>query len=525
MKSHPVPPRSSRPFPGFIPILALFLLYAVVYGYVFDEKINLNGDNMGYYASAKNIVQGKGFSYAYDIFATRLNEPIGYPLLIAATMLISDSMNFIALVNGVLLFLSILLLLGIAGSLGISRLIQGLTALYILLNPSLMQYAYIHMSEGPFIFFSLLAIFLFLKLKPGIPYTKQPLFYLMAFSLLAMYFTRTAGIILLIGFLLYLLYDKKYLAASVLAFLFFVSLGTWSLYAPASNRYVQQVLMVNPYDANLGKLTIKSGIQRFGTNLKRYAGKEVPSVVFPFLDPEPNKPAKWPHYLIGVGIAVLTLTGLWYKFPRDPQRLLIFLYLAGSLAMLLMWPSQWFGSRFITPLVPLILLFSMKGLQDFSSLIAKRAGMRTFSYMPCLALLAVPFFIGIKPSRYNIGTLRDAHKYAQSKYPPAYQNFFNLGKWAKTNLPAQSVVASRKPTLFYYTYQGPSCYYPTNSKTTVEFMNGLRESRAGYLVMEELGYKTTPYLSFFINNLPQHFQLLHTIPNPDTKIYRILYPQ
>jgi hypothetical protein len=388
-----------------------------------------------------------------------------------------------------------------------------------------MQYAYIHMSEVPFLFFSLLGVYLFLKLKPELPFEKQKVFYLMALALLGMYFTRTAGIILLISYILYLFFDKKYIAASALAGIFLICIGAWNLNAPSSNHYMQQVLMVNPYDVYQGKLTLKTGINRFVNNLKRYAGKEIPAVIFPFLDLGQNTPVKIIHYGIGIGLALLALWGLWYKFPEHKQRLLIFLYLAGSMAMLLMWPAQWFGSRFITPLMPFIILFALKGFNDFCSWTGKKAGLSRIAWIPYAAMLAVPFFIGIKPGQNTVSSIRDAHRSAKTKYPVAYQNFFNLGKWAKINLPAHSVVASRKPGLFYYTYQGPTCYYPTHSKTSTEFFKGLSDARASHLVMEELGYKTTPYLSFFTNNLPQNFQLLHTIPSPDTKLYRIIYPK
>ena len=311
----------------------------------------------------------------------------------------------------------------------------------------------------------------------------------------------------------------------MLAGIFFICIGAWNLNAPSSNRYVQQALMVNPYDIHQGQLTLKTGFQRFANNIKRYAGKEIPSVVFPFLDLGQNSPVSPVHYGIGIGIALLALLGLWYKFPEHKERLLIFLYLAGSMAMLLMWPTQWFGSRFVTPLIPFVILFAMKGLHDLSAWAAKKTGWAGVPIIPFAAFLAVPFFIGIKPGRNTISSIRDAHRSAKTKYPAAYQNFFNLGKWARINLPKNAVVASRKPGLFYYTYQGPTCFYPTNSKTTMEFLKGLQDLKAGYLVMEELGYKTTPYLSFFTQNLPQNFQLLHSIPNPDTKIYRILYPQ
>lgn len=507
-------------------VLFVILLYMVIYGYIFDEKINLNGDNIGYYAMGKNIADGKGFSYAYDHSAARQNEPVGYPILIACFLLISDDMNLLSLVNGLLMLGSLLLLIGISQRLGLPKGVWIITSLFIIFNPSIMQYAYIHMSEGPYLFFSLLGVYLFILLRPERPYERQAVFYFMALVLLIMYFTRTAGLVLLLSVVIYLSYQKKYIASLILAGLFIITIGVWNLNAPASNRYLQVVTLVNPYNPSLGKLNIKSAAGRFVSNLDRYTGKEIPSVIFPFLKIEQSKPAKAIHYIIGIAVALSTLFGLWFKFPKQPVRLLIFLYLAGSITMLLLWPTQWFGSRFITPLIPLSILFGIKGLFDSASWFADKMRRPYIAWTPWALLITLPLFFGTRSGRQvNTNTVFGAHLNAKTKYPPAYQRFFDLGHWARTNLPPNAVVASRKPTLFYYTSRGYTCYYPTTSRTTVEFMKGLKESKATHLVMEELGYKTTPYLTFFINNLPQNFQLLYTIPGPDTKIYKILYPQ
>ena len=507
-------------------VLVVSLLYLFIYGYIFDEKINLNGDNMGYYAMGKNIASGKGFSYAYDISAMRQNEPVGYPILIAAILLISDEMNLISLANGVFMLGTLLLLIGIGWRLALPKGPWVITLLFIIFNPSIMQYAYIHMSEGLYLFFSLLGVYLFMRLRPEKPYERQAVFYFMALALLIMYFTRTAGITLMLSVVIYLSYQKKYLASLILTGLFIVTIVGWNLNAPASNRYLQAVTLVNPYDPGQGKLTFKSAVGRFVSNLDRYTGKEIPSVIVPFLKIEQSKPAKATHYIIGIAVALSTLFGLWFKFPKQPVRLMIFLYLAGSITMLLLWPTQWFGSRFITPLIPLSILFGIKGLFDSASWFADKMRRPYIAWTPWALLITLPLFFGTTSGRQlNPNTVFGAHLNAKAKYPPAYQRFFDLGRWARTNFPPNSVVASRKPTLFYYTYMGYTCYYPTNSRNTAEFMEGLKASKATHLVMEELGYKTTPYLSFFINNLPQNFQLMHTIPGPDTKIYKILYPQ
>ena len=160
-------------------ILAVLLLFFLVYLSIYDDKIDLNGDNMGYFASAQNLSSGKGFSYAFDATGAKLAEPIGYPLLLAAVMLFTKNLAVISFENALFMLGSIILLYFISLRLGIPKIVWILSALFIVFNATIMRYSFIHMSEASFIFFSLLGIYYYYAINMNAPLEKQKVFYFM----------------------------------------------------------------------------------------------------------------------------------------------------------------------------------------------------------------------------------------------------------------------------------------------------------------------------------------------------------
>ena len=55
----------------------LSVLFVVVYVYVFDSKLDMNGDNYGYLNYARSILEGKGYvsPYTPDLPATNWFPP------------------------------------------------------------------------------------------------------------------------------------------------------------------------------------------------------------------------------------------------------------------------------------------------------------------------------------------------------------------------------------------------------------------------------------------------------------------
>src|SRR6056297_405241 len=84
--------------------LLLCVVFLFSFMYIFDGKVDLNGDNAKYYLLAKSIAEGKGYAqiYAPGEPATSIYPP-GYPLLMSVVMLFTKSITYQKILNGLLL--------------------------------------------------------------------------------------------------------------------------------------------------------------------------------------------------------------------------------------------------------------------------------------------------------------------------------------------------------------------------------------------------------------------------------------
>ena len=67
--------------------IALFAIFTISFSYIFDSKLNFNGDNCYYYINATSLARGNG--YADMLGRPTTNFPPGYPLLMAPLRMIT----------------------------------------------------------------------------------------------------------------------------------------------------------------------------------------------------------------------------------------------------------------------------------------------------------------------------------------------------------------------------------------------------------------------------------------------------
>ena len=105
-------------------------------------------------------------------------------------------------------------------------------------------------------------------------------------------------------------------------------------------------------------------------------------------------------------------------------------------------------------------------------------------------------------------------------YPPNYQNFFTIAKEVRKRLPANTVVCSRKPELFYmYSKTAVTMYSWTEDQA--QLIRDLVEAKVDYVVLEQLGFSSTPrYLFPAIEHNPELFPVMIHLKNPDTYLLR-----
>ena len=98
----------------------LIIVWACAYVYIFNEKIDINGDNCRYYTFASSLASGQGYA---DISAPTPHPtnafPPGYPLLMTPLRFFTDSIIAQKILNGLFLLGGALLLFFFMKSLSI----------------------------------------------------------------------------------------------------------------------------------------------------------------------------------------------------------------------------------------------------------------------------------------------------------------------------------------------------------------------------------------------------------------------
>ncbi len=493
----------------------LFLIFFFTYQYIFDSKLDLGGDNGGYYILGKAISSGQGYTNIHYIGnPPHSHFPPGYPALVAIFMLISDSVIFIKVMNGLLLAGSALLLYRVFFKVTENAKLSFVSALLILLNMHLLKYSTIMMSEIPFLFFGSLTLLLFLKSSEKEEFYKSPSFYgLIVVSSFA-YHIRTAGIALIGGIILYLLIKKnwKFLLAY---FTGFVALGIpWFLRGKSlgGNQYLDQLFMINPYRPEQGKMQLGDWFTRFFNNLERYISKEIPHGVFPGVkvDYTPGTMADMSSWLIGILIVALVIYGL---IKLKNYRTFFIGYIGGTFGILLLWPDVWFSVRFMLPLIPILLFLMVYAVYALISLIADKMNLSN-KISPLLLLLMAFLFLP---------QLKELHAKAKEVYPRKFNNYFEAGKWANKNLPLNAVISTRKPNLFYLTANRKLNRFASTPDYN-RLLDALKEKQTTHVVLDQMGFSQTfRYLLPVIQSNPEKFTQIHLVGNPDTYIFKFNY--
>ena len=486
---------------GLILIITLGL-----YLFTFDAKLDLNGDNVDYYLLGKAISQGEGYTTIwYPGSPPYSHRPIGYPIIIALPMLFGiSSIIAIKWINFLFLCGSLILFYRLSEKLTQNKTLAMVIALVIGINIHILQYAFIMMSEIPFLFFTILAVYLLVNLETSDHFSlKNYTIWLMIIALSIAYHIKSLGIALLFAFLVYFLGKRKW-KQSIITLSGFIALALpyfiRNLMLGVKSSYLTSVTFKNPYQRELGTMEFFDYFTRIFSNIIRYISIEIPRSVVPFF---PETTATTGSWIVGILISALIIWALVRL--RDYRTLLLSLFV-GTFGILLLWPEVWFGIRFIMPLIPFILFLAVYGVSEILVYV---------NLNKKLILLVAVIIFGLNFKMYS-----DFHEKSKTTYPKAYTNYFNLAKWARTNTETGDIIIARKPQFFYlFSNRQVNKYkYTLNDQ---ELIADLEKQNATYVVVEQLGYGSTPrYLVPAIQKNRPRFQLVKHIKNPDSYLFK-----
>jgi len=506
-------------------ILSLFA-YAIIlvfvffnnYNKIFDKKINLGGDNAGYYILGTSIATGQGFTNIHFREKTKHNHfPPGYPLIIAAASKVySSDILSIKKVNGFFLLLSTGLLFLFFYRLTGNIHIPFITLLFLLYNFHLLSYSTIMMSEIPFLFFSTLSIVLFVNVDFKRPINRNWLFLILIICTSFTYYIRSTGLALVAGFSLYLLIKKNWRYLISLVVLFFISVLPWYIRSKSmgGNAYVSQLLLKDPYHSELGSMNLLDWFKRIWINFERYVTREIPTGVINFISVDNYRdPIGIDLWIIGIGLLIVMVYGLiQLKKYKD----IVIYYLVANFGILLLWPDVWFGTRFMLQLIPLLTLFLINGIINLLLLFERRVlkkGNELLILIP-LVIISLGFV-----DYYGKSTIGKLSTQAKSNYPKNYQDYFEIASYVNENTPDTTVVCCRKGQLFYLF----SRRYVTGFKSTndsEEQIEYLKSKKTNYIVLDRLNYSSTAkYLYPALMKYPAKTKLIKKTKETETFLF------
>ena len=426
----------------FIPLIIALAAYA----FVFDQKIDLNGDNAIYYGIGGSIAAGNGYLSPHN--GARPTYPPVYPLLIAAVRACGGGILAVKLLNGALMLGSLALLFLLFREIT-GPVFATIACLFVAVNVQMLRFSTIGMSEIPFLFFSTGALLCLLRKK----------YWGMILLASVAYLTRSAGIALIVGIVAYLLCSRRWLRASAAAGIFGTIMAAWSMYLrlAGSAGYGGSLTAASPYNHDAGSAGLAGLAARALENATRYLKIEIPTAFF--------QPVE--SWLLGLVLAGLIGYGL-LMLPRF--RAALALYLGATAGMLMFWPSCWTGARFLVPVIPLLVMLALWGLYELCGRIVRFSP----AWLCVLLVLMIPGLYGLRAQ-------------AQADYPREWKEYFALATWCGHNLPPDARICTRKGE-FVNLFSGRRTYQYDFTADRSALLAGMDRAGCGYVILDRLGY-------------------------------------
>ncbi len=521
------------------------LLHVVLGLLLYDPTLFTGGDNAGYMILGDALRSGRGYLDLH-LPETPLHTkyPPGYPAALAVIGLVGG-LQASKLFSLACTAAAVWLLYRTGRNLFSERVALCASFLFAV-NPVLLEYSHWVLSEAFFVGVVLLAVAAYAGLPEGtdeeaapgpgatdgsgaagggegdrpllerlraLPPASWPLG--LGAALFA-FLVRTAGLPLLLALLGFHALRREWRRLAVSAALVAGVAGGWIVYgqlAGASEGYLNELLLRNPYDPSAGTVGLAGLVERGAVNLWTYVSAVLPGALTgQRLQGDAGGPLTT---LLGVAVSGLALSG-WLARGRERigvAELFTFLYVG----LIAVWPEVWTDRRFLLPVLPLLLLYATGAVDR----VARRLEVpgRSWLAAAAAALLALP-------ALHSAGTraperVRCLRAYAEGSPCMAapWSSFLDAARWSRDNLPSGSTVVNRKPRIFYWISGHRGRVYRYTDEPEL-LLRDLDEAGADYVVVDQVSGTTARYLVPAVRANPERFEVIHEAGRPPTYVLR-----
>lgn len=467
---------------GMIAIISI--VFWGTYSYIFDTKLDLNGDNIVYYSLGQAIHQGKGFVNIMSITETpHTHFPPGYPFFLSLLMNVTDGISAMKFANGLLFFFSVVLLFSIFKKVSGQVWLSFAACLMIAFHGEIHRWGTIMMSEMLYMFLTVLLTWIILNTEPEGAFSterrKKTILKLVVFALCFgyIYLVRTMGTSYILAVLLVLFGQAAvYLAKGIKAkkenptwwkngvlttlLLFVLALASFGTFKKSwdirnESLGVARSGYIDDFQGKMGggKMeTTADWTDRIKKNFELYITSWIPKAVISPAAEEVDitqsaTSGAWLGGLLLFGVILVGALTLKDKF-------LLFFYMGITFAVLLVWQEQYGGLRYFITLIPLVIFSFLHGLWKIAEFGLKKYWKKepaaTWQYGLCILvpLLLVSNYSKSTTNQHEMAKYKDWTE-AVDIIGPAGAEYLSACEWIGKNLPQNAIVACRKPELYY----------------------------------------------------------------------------
>ena len=312
------------------------------------------------------------------------------------------------------------------------------------------------------------------------------------------YFTRSAGLPLLLAVAAWLALDRRWKALAAFAAAAGAPALLWWLRARAvpvaEGAYGSEFWLRDPYAPEAGRVGVGDLMGRAVENGAGYVTRWIPGSVV-------GQGGGWVAAL-GLVLVGLAVAG-WVRRLRPrpgPAELFTPLYLG----LVLVWPAVWSGERFALPLLPILLVYAGEALAGAASRLGR--GGPALAGAVAVALLGFPAVVAGADAarRASACEAAVARGGAWACWGPRFGEIVAAARWSAVALPEGSAVLSRKPRVFYAVSGVPSRTYPFTDDPDA-LLAAADAAGARYVLLDFFGRQGPTYVAGALSRRPGAF--------------------
>ncbi len=521
-------------------VLAAVLLLALLAGLAFlNPYLDSDGDNAGFLVLAKSIASGRGFTSIN--FPEYIPHTLYYPLypLILSPIVAAWPGNYLLPKLPSLVFAVVFVWAvwnAFRRRVGAGLCTLGLFAAAVALNRHVAEHAAATLTDVPYFAFSFLA--LAWAEARGEQARFQDGLALGALTAAA-YMTRPVGITLVAAVLAAWLLRKRWAAVAAAAAILSIVMGVWSwrnaTIVTSENRFENPVFGNGSYRAHIlardsyrpdrGQVTPVEFFMAWRARiLANFNGVgKVAHPAYTLAEAALGRPNEMPVVLSGLVILVIFVGwARWVRAGPGALELYMFFYLAAAT----LYPAV--RLRYVLPIMPLALFYLVRGTDAVVNWARRRtapvsgpAGAAGIIVLATAVVLSV--LLLVRQGRFtwvdNFGPRGASNLY--DRVDMGADAYFRAVDWIAERSPKDAVIMGSKPWLAYLRSGHPTTVFAFSydTKKTAEV---LRRHRVDFLI-DDSGWhwQCLDFLLPALEAYPDAFELVHTEPDPETRVYRV----